>query len=101
MKDNQVVPAYRKRLFFLSCTLALLHSLPVHFSSAMHTNIHALLSLACFALVFNALYVSGIGPQPQSLSLNCGSENGGTDGDGRKWESDVKYITGKYPHARA
>ncbi|KAF9670111.1 hypothetical protein SADUNF_Sadunf13G0034600 [Salix dunnii] len=72
MKDNQVVPAYRKRLFFLSCKLALLHSLPVHFSSAMHS-IHASLSLASFALVFNALYVSGVGPQPQSLSLNCGS----------------------------
>ena len=67
----------------------------------MHTNIHALLSLACFALVFNALYVSGIGSQPRSLSLDCGSENGGTDGDGRKWESDVKYIAGNYPHARA
>ncbi|KAJ6883800.1 hypothetical protein NC652_030904 [Populus alba x Populus x berolinensis] len=26
--------------------------------------------------------------QPRSLSLSCGSENGGTDGDGRKWESD-------------
>nr|TKR71319.1 kinase family protein [Populus alba] len=67
----------------------------------MHSNIHALLSLACFALVFNALYVSGIGSQPRSLSLSCGSENGGTDGDGRKWESDVKYIAGNYPHARA
>ena len=67
----------------------------------MHSNIHALLSLACFALVFNALYASGIGSQPRSLSLSCGSENGGTDGDGRKWESDVKYIAGNYPHARA
>ncbi|KAL3573682.1 hypothetical protein D5086_024295 [Populus alba] len=43
----------------------------------------------------------GIGSQPRSLSLSCGSENGGTDGDGRKWESDVKYIAGNYPHARA
>ncbi|KAG6773388.1 hypothetical protein POTOM_020662 [Populus tomentosa] len=78
-----------------------MHALPVHCSSAMHANIYFLFSLVCFTLLFNALYVSGIGPQPQSLSLNCGSENGGTDGDGRKWESDVKYITGNHPHARA
>ncbi|KAJ6353870.1 hypothetical protein OIU76_002815 [Salix suchowensis] len=67
----------------------------------MHANICFLFSLACFTALFNELYVSANGAQPQSLSLNCGSENGGTDGDGRKWESDVKYITGKHPHARA
>ncbi|KAJ6397751.1 hypothetical protein OIU77_018709 [Salix suchowensis] len=67
----------------------------------MHANICFLFSLACFTALFNELYVSANGAQPQSLSLNCGSENDGTDGDGRKWESDVKYITGKHPHARA
>ncbi|KAJ6737384.1 hypothetical protein OIU85_019442 [Salix viminalis] len=67
----------------------------------MHANICFLFSLACFTVLFNELYVSATGAQPQSLSLNCGSENGGTDGDGRKWESDVKYITGNHPRARA
>lgn len=32
----------------------------------------------------------GLGPN--TISLNCGSQAGGTDADGRKWESDSKYL---------
>ncbi|KAL3531545.1 hypothetical protein ACH5RR_010867 [Cinchona calisaya] len=29
---------------------------------------------------------------PDALVLSCGSSDGGTDADGRKWESDSKYL---------
>ncbi|KAJ4832623.1 hypothetical protein Tsubulata_001351 [Turnera subulata] len=67
----------------------------------MYINTQVLLfSLACSCLLINAaLLVAGANPPP--LFLDCGSENGGIDGDGREWVSDIKYISGSYPRARA
>lgn len=73
----------------------------------MRSNAPVLLSLACSCVVvvfFNAFFVSegAADPQPLALSLDCGSENGGVDGDGRKWDSDVKFMGGgNFPRARA
>ncbi|EEF31088.1 ATP binding protein, putative [Ricinus communis] len=66
----------------------------------MNFNTHMLFFVACFSLLFDAIYVSSA-DIATSLSLNCGSDNGGNDADGRKWESDVKYLIGNHPQARA
>ncbi|KAK3200680.1 hypothetical protein Dsin_024095 [Dipteronia sinensis] len=49
-------------------------------------------SLLC-VLLLNAIGVScaGGGKDEASLALSCGT-NGGTDADGRKWDSDSKYL---------
>ncbi|KAJ8759446.1 hypothetical protein K2173_006983 [Erythroxylum novogranatense] len=65
----------------------------------MDSKTYILLCFACFSVLLNALYVSG--SDPKVLSLSCGSENGGTDSDGRNWEPDAKYVAGNHPQARA
>ncbi|KAJ9180076.1 hypothetical protein P3X46_008365 [Hevea brasiliensis] len=66
----------------------------------MNANTRKLLFLSCVSILFNALYVSSSNTT-NSLLLNCGSENEGTDADGRKWEPDAKYLGGNHPQARA
>ncbi|KAG5567840.1 hypothetical protein RHGRI_003127 [Rhododendron griersonianum] len=56
----------------------------------MKTNTHVLFSIISLLLVFNSLKVSSSDPTP--LVLSCGNKDGGTDTDGRKWESDSKYL---------
>ncbi|XP_050225093.1 receptor-like protein kinase ANXUR1 [Mercurialis annua] len=56
----------------------------------MINNTHVLILVVCISVLVNCIYVC----TAKSLSLSCGSENGGKDGDGRKWESDVKYLAG-------
>ncbi|XP_027150508.1 receptor-like protein kinase ANXUR1 [Coffea eugenioides] len=57
----------------------------------MQTKIHVLgLVLACTCLLFRSLDAQGKGPN--ALVLDCGSSDGGTDADGRKWEADAKYL---------
>uniref|UniRef100_A0A5B6ZVX6 non-specific serine/threonine protein kinase n=1 Tax=Davidia involucrata TaxID=16924 RepID=A0A5B6ZVX6_DAVIN len=58
----------------------------------MHANTQILLSLIYLSTVFfNVLHASKSDLNPFVL-LSCGSENGGTDADGRKWESDSKFL---------
>ncbi|KAK3009430.1 hypothetical protein RJ639_014139 [Escallonia herrerae] len=56
----------------------------------MQANTHVLLSLVTLSLLFNAFRASGTSGQAP-LVLSCGS-NGGTDANGRKWESDSKFL---------
>ncbi|KAK2637851.1 hypothetical protein Ddye_025646 [Dipteronia dyeriana] len=51
-------------------------------------------SLLLCVLLLNANGVScaGGGKEEASLALSCGT-NGGTDADGRKWDSDSKYLS--------
>lgn len=56
----------------------------------MNTNTHVLFSVISLFLVFNFLQVCSSDPAP--LVLSCGNKDGGTDSDGRKWESDSKYV---------
>ncbi|CAK9183881.1 unnamed protein product [Ilex paraguariensis] len=58
----------------------------------MHTNTDILFSLTCLFVLFISLHAASSSPKPNPLILNCGSSNGGTDTDGRKWESDSKYL---------
>ncbi|KAF8401315.1 hypothetical protein HHK36_012248 [Tetracentron sinense] len=53
----------------------------------MNTNTHFLFSLIFFSFIYKAK------SDLDSFILNCGSKSGGTDGDGRKWEPDSKYLT--------
>ncbi|KAK4850208.1 hypothetical protein QYF36_004788 [Acer negundo] len=50
-------------------------------------------SLLLCVLLLNAIGVScaGGGKEEAALALSCGT-NGGTDADGRKWDSDSKYL---------
>ncbi|XP_060174663.1 receptor-like protein kinase ANXUR1 [Lycium barbarum] len=54
------------------------------------TKIRILLLFICLSSVSRSLHAA-IGDQ-NSLFLACGSQNGGTDEDERKWESDTKYL---------
>ncbi|XP_057965540.1 receptor-like protein kinase ANXUR1 [Malania oleifera] len=59
----------------------------------MHPKARVLFSLACLCVVF--IPVSGLkgsDSTPNSLILSCGSANGGSDENGRKWEPDTKYL---------
>ncbi|KAK3016452.1 LOW QUALITY PROTEIN: hypothetical protein RJ639_007807 [Escallonia herrerae] len=56
----------------------------------MQANTHVLFSLVTLSLLFNAFHASGTSGQAP-LVLSCGS-NGGTDANGRKWESDSKFL---------
>ncbi|GFY98649.1 malectin/receptor-like protein kinase family protein [Actinidia rufa] len=48
------------------------------------------LSLICLSLLFNSIKSSS--PDLKPLALICGNKDGGTDSDGRKWESDATYL---------
>ncbi|GAB4830589.1 hypothetical protein Ancab_020355 [Ancistrocladus abbreviatus] len=50
--------------------------------------------------ILSALFVS-IASDPNLVILSCGSENGGTDTDGRKWESDGKFLASQSNTAAA
>ncbi|XP_059664299.1 receptor-like protein kinase ANXUR1 [Cornus florida] len=56
----------------------------------MHTNTHILVFIISLFLAFNSFHAESSDTKP--LILSCGSKDGGTDGDGRKWESDSKYL---------
>ncbi|GFZ13808.1 malectin/receptor-like protein kinase family protein [Actinidia rufa] len=56
----------------------------------MCSNAHILLSLICLSLLCNCIKSSS--PDLKPLALTCGNKDGGTDSDGRKWESDAKYL---------
>lgn len=56
----------------------------------MQTNIHVLVLFACICILFCSFDAASKGPD--ALVLSCGSSDGGTDADGRKWESDSKYL---------
>ncbi|KAJ4719686.1 Receptor-like protein kinase [Melia azedarach] len=58
----------------------------------MYNISHILLSVVCFSVFFNALYAQISRSGSGVLVLSCGSKDGGTDSDGRKWESDAKYL---------
>ncbi|XP_057508128.1 receptor-like protein kinase ANXUR1 [Actinidia eriantha] len=49
-----------------------------------------LLFLICLSLLFNSIKSSS--PDLKPLALICGKKDGGTDSDGRKWESDATYL---------
>ncbi|KAK4351731.1 hypothetical protein RND71_031044 [Anisodus tanguticus] len=56
----------------------------------MLTKIRILLLFICLSSISRSLHAA-TGYQ-NSLFLACGSQNGGTDEDERKWESDTKYL---------
>ncbi|KAF5931454.1 hypothetical protein HYC85_032327 [Camellia sinensis] len=56
----------------------------------MQTITHIFLSLLCLSLVLNPQ--KALSSNPTSFALSCGNKDGGTDNDGRKWESDSKYL---------
>ncbi|KAJ7973499.1 Receptor-like protein kinase [Quillaja saponaria] len=60
----------------------------------MSTNTHVILLPLVFVSVFlNAIHVSS--KQNEGLLLSCGLADGvANDTDGRKWESDAKYLSG-------
>ncbi|XP_044500553.1 receptor-like protein kinase ANXUR1 [Mangifera indica] len=58
----------------------------------MFNNTLFLSSLVCLIVVFfNPINV--VLSANESIILDCGSNDGGTDSDGRKWESDAKYTS--------
>ncbi|CAN4113611.1 unnamed protein product [Withania somnifera] len=57
----------------------------------MLTKNSILLLLICLSSISRSLGAAAPGV-PNSLFIACGSQNGGTDEDDRKWESDVKYL---------
>ncbi|GFY99246.1 proteasome activating protein 200 [Actinidia rufa] len=72
------------------CSVPWLLDLEADMLLAMNTNTHILLSLICLFLASNSIEFTSSDPKP--LALSCGNKKGGTDSDGRKWESDSKYI---------
>ncbi|KAK6120139.1 hypothetical protein DH2020_046045 [Rehmannia glutinosa] len=54
----------------------------------MKSKFHIFLLLFC---IFNPIHAAD--KIPKSLTLNCGSANGGEDSDGRTWEPDDKYLS--------
>ncbi|XP_015078107.1 receptor-like protein kinase ANXUR1 [Solanum pennellii] len=56
----------------------------------MLTKTRILLLFICLSLFSRSLHAA-VGDHA-SLFIACGSENGGTDEDARKWESDAKYL---------
>ncbi|XP_059297974.1 receptor-like protein kinase ANXUR1 [Lycium ferocissimum] len=54
------------------------------------TKIRILLLFICLSSVSRSLHAAT--DDQNSLFLACGSQNGGTDEDERKWESDTKYL---------
>ncbi|KAL5768223.1 hypothetical protein ACOSQ2_015006 [Xanthoceras sorbifolium] len=58
----------------------------------MYTGPRILFPVACMCvLLLNAIGV-WCAKEEASLALSCGSDKGGTDADGRKWDSDSKYL---------
>ncbi|KAM3376661.1 receptor-like protein kinase ANXUR1 [Capsicum galapagoense] len=57
----------------------------------MLTEIRILLLFICVSSSWRVLHAAVTGDK-NSLFLACGSQNGGTDGDNRKWDSDTKYL---------
>ncbi|KAF6158720.1 hypothetical protein GIB67_040234 [Kingdonia uniflora] len=58
----------------------------------MNTKTHVWFLIILISFVVNALYVESASKTLDSYLLSCGSSNGGSDSDGRKWESDSKYL---------
>ncbi|XP_042515371.1 receptor-like protein kinase ANXUR1 [Macadamia integrifolia] len=56
---------------------------------------HLLFSLVLFSLICNSICASNDAKSNSiSFILNCGAENNGQkDADGRKWDSDTKYLS--------
>ncbi|XP_009601576.1 receptor-like protein kinase ANXUR1 [Nicotiana tomentosiformis] len=53
--------------------------------------VHILLLFVCLSSISRSLHAAK-GDDQNTLFLACGSENGGTDEDERKWEPDAKYL---------
>lgn len=62
--------------------------------TATTTNTHIFICVVLLSFIVNALHALSPGPGlgHNAVVLSCGSLNGGTDADGRKWESDAKYL---------
>ncbi|XP_031268862.1 receptor-like protein kinase ANXUR1 [Pistacia vera] len=66
----------------------------------MFTNTLFVSYLVCLIVVFfNPIDVVLSGDE--SILLSCGSKDGGTDSDGRKWESDAKYTSSESKMTKA
>ncbi|XP_044482128.1 receptor-like protein kinase ANXUR1 [Mangifera indica] len=66
----------------------------------MFTNTLFLSSLVCLIVVFVSP-IDVVISADESILLSCGSNDGGMDSDGRKWESDAKYTSSESKMTKA